>query len=69
MCRPIATLASVSGLEVRLEAAGERIVDDGDGRDLAQRRIDLLAGLEAHFVHEGQHALDVTRPLRATVLR
>ena len=63
MWRPISALASVSVRQVALEASGERIVDDGGDRDLAQRRIDPLAGLAAHLVDERQRALDVHGPL------
>ena len=48
-------------LEVALEAAGERIVDDRGDRDLAQRRLDALPGLFRDFLDEGQRALDVHR--------
>ena len=48
-------------LEVALEAAGERIVDDGRDRDLAQRRIDALAGFVRDLVDEGQRPLDLHR--------
>jgi hypothetical protein len=47
--------------KVALEAPGKRIVEDGHDRDLAQRRIDRLAGFDAGFVDEGQRPLDPHR--------
>src|ERR1043165_10062288 len=54
--------------EVALEAPGERIVDDRRDRDLAQWRVDPLAGLGPGFVDERQSALDVHVPLPAISL-
>ena len=46
------------GGEVRLVAPCKRIFDDGDGRDLAQRRHGAPAGLLPHLAHECHDTLD-----------
>ena len=61
MCAPDLDAGIGERRKVALEAPGKRIVDDGHDRDLAQRRIDALAGLEAGLVDEGQRPLDLHR--------
>ena len=48
--------------QVFFEFSGERIIDDGNDRDLAQWRVHGLPGFDRDVVNERKRALDLHRP-------